>query len=317
MRIVITGANGYVGPSVVRRLLAQHQVLAVDCLRYGPPQFSKDELSRMVWSDCDIREGRRVEEVVTRFRPQAVIHLAAIHFIPECEKHPDLAVSTNVTGTVNLLHCIPAGCRFVFASSASVYQPKETPHVEGADPARPMDVYGLTKLMGEELTTYFAGRRQFQAVLVRLFNVIGPGETNPHVVPEIIRQLKMGRRTLKLGNIFPRRDYVDVEDVAAGFIAAALTDLPPDRRVVAVNLGTGRSVSVQEIVDHLSKIIGEKITIESDAIKTRSVDRPNLCADNALFRRIFGWSPRFSVEESLRRTWQDPSLHERLDLPPS
>src|SRR5690606_36433472 len=148
------------------------------------------------------------------FTPDAIIHLAAVHYIPECEQSPDLAVRTNVTGTVNTLLAAPPGCRFVYASSGAVYRPDPHPHSEAAAAVAPTDIYGFTKLHGEQYVRYLAHRREFAAVIVRLFNVVGPGETNPHLLPEILAQLKAGRSTVRLGNLSPRRDYIHVEDAA-------------------------------------------------------------------------------------------------------
>lgn len=309
MRILVTGANGFLGPYVVRKLIAGgHEVLAMDNLRYGPPRFSKTELLRFLLDTTDLRDHHKVDILVRKFDPQAVIHLAAIHFIPECEKYPDLAVTTNILATVNLLTACSPRCRFVFASTAAVYAPHSKPHDEATHKIGPMDVYGFTKLSGEHFVSYFSGLRGFQSVIVRLFNLIGPGETNPHLLPDILKQLKAGKRELKLGNIHPKRDYIYVEDAAAGFVAAATKRLPAREKVVIANLGTGKSYSVKEIVDRMSAILGEKIVIHSDPSKKRKVDRPNLCADNRRFKSVFSWKPRVDIDEALRRTWENPDM---------
>ena len=126
-----------------------------------------------------------------------------------------MRVETNVHGTVNLLCAAPPGTRFVFASSGAVYKPDDKPHVEDDATLGPSDVYGYTKLHGEHYVKYFAAQRVSRAVVVRLFNVVGPGETNPHLLPEIIAQLKAGRTTLRLGNMSPKRDYIHVRDAAS------------------------------------------------------------------------------------------------------
>ncbi len=312
MRVVVTGANGFVGRYVVRRLIGRHDVLAVDSLRYGPWRFGEKELKQIVVDTSDLRERRQVEPLVHGFEPDVIIHLAAIHFIPECEEHPEMAVSTNIGATVNLLLTCPPRCRFVYASTAAVYAPKEGAHRELNDPLGPMDVYGYTKLSGEDLVRYFAKKNKFHAVIVRLFNVIGPGETNPHLIPDIITQLKKGVRTIRLGNVYPKRDYIYADDAAEGFVAAAMKPLPEREAVTVVNLGAGKSYSVQEIVDRLSDIIGERIRIETDPTRVRAVDRPNLLSDNSRMQRFFSWQPNVSLEEALNRIWANPDMAERL-----
>lgn len=296
LRIVVTGANGFVGVHVVRELLRQHEVLAIDNLRYGVWRFSAQELERFHTSTADLRDRKSVEDVVSNFNPGAIIHLAAVHFIPECERLPDQAVSINIEGTVNLLLACPPACRFIFTSSAAVYCPKDSAHVEHQDPVGPVDVYGFTKLHGEDFVRYFTTQKKLQSVIVRLFNVIGPGETNPHVLPEIIKQLKGGVRKLSLGNVQPKRDYIYVTDVAAG------------EGPVVVNLGSGKSHSVQELVDRLSAIIGDNIEIDVDPQRVRKVDRPNLLSDNTRMRKMFAWSARHEIDEALRKTWANPEM---------
>jgi UDP-glucose 4-epimerase len=305
---MVTGANGFVGIQVVRDLLAmpQHELVAIDSLRYGPWRFSDAERKRFAHEVVDIRDPGAVAAAMARYQPEAVIHLAAIHFIPECERLPHDAVSTNVQGTVNLLHTCPPGCRFVFTSSAAVYKPLETAHNEDASAVGPVDVYGYTKLHGEDFVRHFARDRGFNAAIVRLFNVIGPGETNPHVLPEIIRQLKAGTRKLSLGNVHPKRDYIHVADVSSGFIRIATTAVPDP--VTVVNLGSGASFSVEELVNRLGGIIGEPIKIEVDPARVRAVDRPNLLSDNGRLRELYNWQTEHPLDAALEGTWNDPAL---------
>jgi UDP-glucose 4-epimerase len=318
MKIMVTGANGFVGTEVVRQLWADHDVLAVDCLRYGPWRFSEEEMSRFVLATTDLRNRKDVESLVEGFQPHAIIHLAAIHFIPECEREPDEAISTNVQATANLLTATPPGCRFVFASTAAVYGPKGEAHVEDSDILHPLDVYGHTKLAAEKLVEYFAGTRKLEAVIIRLFNVVGPGETNPHVLPEIFAQLRRGERRLRLGNLHPKRDYIFVADVARGFIAAALAPFPRALGPVPIaNLGSGASYSVQELIEQLEAVIGENIDVEVDASRVRQVDRPQLLADNTRMREYFGWAPRHDIASSLRLTWADATREMSKDAAPA
>jgi UDP-glucose 4-epimerase len=310
MRIMLTGANGFVGIQAVEQLRGRHEVLALDALRYCPWRVEAGDGVEL--AALDLRDRASTQATIARFRPEAIIHLAAIHFIPECEHKPDEAVSINVEATVNLLSACPADCRFVFASTAAVYAPSEVPHHEAKSQIGPMDVYGFTKLWGEDLVRYYAAKGGFEAVVVRLFNVVGPGETNPHLLPEIIKQLKQGTRTLKLGNTTPKRDYIHVADAAAGFIAAGTRPLADGEQVVTANLGTGSEYSVDEVVMKIGEVIGEPVTIETDPTKVRQSDRPHLCADNRQMRATFGWAPQHDLATSLRDTWNDPRMLEQL-----
>lgn len=312
MRILITGGNGYVGRTLCRHLLEAHDVCVVDNLRYGENRFRESEQANIRWESVDIRDHAALSDIIRQFQPQAIVHLAALHFIPECEAKPDLAVSTNVLGTCNVASLCPADCRLVFASTAAVYRPDERAHDEQASIIEPVDLYGWTKLHGEHYIRHYAKMRGYSACIIRLFNVAGPGETNPHVLPEIIAQLKSQGTTLKLGNIEPKRDYIHVDDVARGFAAAAFNSTWPAGHVETLNLGTQHAVSVRELLERLQVIIGEAIHVEVDANRMRPSDRPHLEANIARASQVLAWKPLRSIDETLRDLWREPDLPRSL-----
>lgn len=311
-RILITGGNGYVGRQLTRQLIEAHDVCVVDNLRLGQMRFSESELGRIRFERADITDKPAMETVVADFRPDTIIHLAAIHYIPECEQEPADALRTNVLGVMNMLLAAPEGARFVYASSGAVYKPDTNPHSESTAALEPSDVYGLSKLHGEHYVRYIAAQRALSAVVVRLFNVVGPGETNPHLVPEIIAQLKSGRTTLKLGNRWPKRDYIHVEDAARGFATMATAQELAPGATTTVNLGTSQPYSVDEILLKLRDIAQIRFALEEDATRIRPVDRPCLIADTARIRQNFGWKPSFTLDDALRDLWRAPDLSASL-----
>lgn len=310
--MLVTGAAGFVGRRLCRTFRDRHHLVAVDNFRFGDETRASPELSGLDVRTVDVRDRARVAALIAETRPDAIIHLAAIHFIPECDAHPDLAIGTNVAGTVNLLLECPPACRFVLASSAAVYRPSPDPLVEGASPVEPADVYGLTKAHAEDYVRLLARRRGFGAVVVRLFNVMGPGETNPHVLPEIIGQLRLGADTLRLGNTAARRDFIHVDDAAAGFVAAAVNGSVDAGEIATVNLGSGVAYSIDDVVAALSEIIPRRIRIEHDRARLRTFDNPLLLANNELMKRRFAWTPRRDLRGTLEELWRDPELAPHL-----
>jgi UDP-glucose 4-epimerase len=312
MKILIAGGNGYVGRELTRLLYDTHDVCVADLVRYGKVRFSQGELSRFRFEKIDITSAPDVCALISEFEPDAIIHLAAIHYIPECESDPALTVRTNVQGTVNLLLAAPPRSRFVFASSGAVYMPDAAPHHESRAAIEPRDVYGLSKLQGEQWVRYLSRQQQLSSVVVRLFNVAGPGETNPHLLPELVAQLKAGRNIIRLGNLTPKRDYIHVQDAARGFMATALNHELAPGEAVTVNLGTSLPYSVAEIVNKLRRVAGVKFSVQQESDRVRAIDRPYLAADNALIKSVFGWAPLHTIDEAIADLWREPDLSDSL-----
>jgi UDP-glucose 4-epimerase len=302
--VLVTGGIGYVGRELVHQLIAEgsREIHVLDSLACGESRLNYMDRSKFSLHRCDVRDSETVTAVMRKVNPELIFHLAAIHFIPKCEAEPGDSNSINVSGTINLLNAAPPGSHFVFASTAAVYRPYDEEHIERDDMLGPVDIYGYTKLHGEHFVRYYHNQNRIRGSIVRLFNVVGPGETNPHLVPAIIGQLASGETQLALGNLFPHRDYIDVKDVARGFRALGDSDVFEGGPLIS-NLGTGITHSVSDVVETIAAAAGVTIDIQQDPSRMRAVDRPMLKASTKKLKQITDWVPSISLTESMQRAW--------------
>ncbi len=299
--VLVTGGAGFVGRPTVR-LLLEHGFRVVVVDNFSVARASRlDDLrssGRFRLEQADLRDAEALLDVVREARPWAAIHLAALHYIPYCIANPAETMAVNVLGLQHLLDALGT-CdveRLVFASTGDVYRPDERPHDEDA-PTTPTSVYGASKLTGEWLVRLWRASGVSTApVVARLFNVYGPGETNPHVIPHLCDSLRQGDE-LPLGNVDAKRDYTFVDDVAGALVALATSEVGD----VTVNVGAGRSWSVREVVDQLRRLTGRDLRIRVDADRLRKTDRPNLQADPTRLQQLVpGFTPT-PLETGLRR----------------
>jgi UDP-glucose 4-epimerase len=293
--VLVTGGAGFIGSHLVEQLVGDGlHVSVLDDLSRGSREWVPTGVEL---HECDVRDAGGVRDIVERVRPDGVAHLAALHYIPAVDGAPELAGEINVGGTRNVLDaCRSAPPRaLVFASTAAVYPNLAEPISERISPA-PIDVYGRTKLEGEMLLRRFAQETGTRCCAARLFNVVGPRETNPHVVPEIVDQVRRGAMEIDLGNVEPRRDLTDVRDVAAA-IAGLLLRGPAGFSVF--NVGSGRAMSVLEVVEECSAIAGRPLGIRQVPERIRAVERQMLLADTAAIAAATGWRPERDIRSTL------------------
>jgi UDP-glucose 4-epimerase len=231
-------------------------------------------------------------------RPEAVFHLAAHHYIPFCEREHDAAYDLNIVGTINVLNeCKTAGVqRVFFASTADVYAPSPRAHSED-DALGPLTVYGRTKLIGEMICrgTIDWGW-QPHLLIARLFNAVGTRETNPHLVPEIVHQIAKGVSELRLGNLFPTRDFVDVLIQARGIVDVTFAV----HGIETVNISSGVSVKVAQMVDLILTESGQHVHLVADSDKTRAAERNNLCGTTNRLKQLIGYAPSPAGAQTIR-----------------
>lgn len=305
-RAVVTGGAGFIGSHVVESLLdLGAEVLVLDNFQLGRHEHLESALAtgRLQVAEGDIRKAADLR-VVADFAPDAVFHMAALHFIPYCNAHPAEALDVNVLGldaVIRALRSAPVKT-FVFPSSGAIYGFGDQPWTEDAPP-RPDEIYGISKWMGEQIMARFhEDRPEVRTVVARLFNTYGPRETNPHVLPDVMKKLHEGA-TIGLGNLWPKRDLIFVSDTAGAVVAAAAGD--PGLEVF--NVGTGTGTAIEDVLASIVEITGRELDIRQVPGRMRDGDG-HLVSDPQKLIQATGWKPQYDLEAGLRRLLDSEGL---------
>ena len=292
MRVFVTGAGGFLGPHLLQELRRRGHEVAGSYLGHRP-QFDGIELY-----EADLLDRASLLRAFGEAQPDAVVHLAGLSHVGESWNRIAEYFDANVLGTENVL-AAAAGRRVLVASSAEVYGlvPEEEQPIREERPLAPRTPYALTKAAAERLALR-AG-----AVVVRTFNLIGPGQARTFALPAFAEQLAAIARgaepVLRVGNLTARRDFVAVEDGARGYAVALERAAAGD----AYNLASGRAWTIREALDRLLQVAGLEVRVTEDPARLRPVDMPLLCGDARRLREL-GWRPESSLDDAVARLWR-------------
>lgn len=299
-RIVVTGGAGFIGSHLVPKLLSGgYKVLVIDNLysgrrEYVPPQADFVEL------DLARTDEPRVFDVFRDYCPDAIIHLAGIHYIPHCIANPAETLLVNVRSTDVIargLRELPTQ-KLIAASTGDVYPSFDRAHPETERPA-PSNPYSVSKLLLEEIIASAARTNpHLSCTALRLFNVYGPRDTNPHVIPRIIELLRNPVSEIRLGTMNTTRDFIHVDDVVRAICLAL--ERNGDKYDV-FNVGTGRATSIRDVLKILLHAVGGTRRVVQDETLLRDYDRPSLTSDITKICRVLDWEPVVALEEGLNR----------------
>src|SRR5580704_4349765 len=301
MRALVTGASGFVGRFLVDALRRD----GAEVLACGGPRDAN--------GDCftiDLADARTLRAALETIRPTHVFHLAAQTFVPESLQSPIETYEANAMGTARLAQAVReyAGDppRIVFTSSAEVYgvrDPGEFPLSETLD-CRAITPYGASKAAAEAML--LAASRSFglDVVIARAFNHIGPGQNERFVVASMAAQLARiaagGAPLLSIGNLSAARDFLDVRDVVAAYLALARDGESGQ----VYNVCSGRAVAIRDVLRELIAIAHVPVEVREDPTRKRSPDIPLLVGSSEKLQSRTGWQPRIALTRSLRDIYE-------------
>jgi UDP-glucose 4-epimerase len=315
----VTGGGGYIGSVAIERLINRgYDVVALDNFDRGHQAAVHPAAEKVA---CDLRDPDQTADAVTTSQAEAVLHFAALHLVPESVDKPGEYYQTNVCGGINLLNAVVnAGIpRFVFSSTAAVYGEPESLPVLEESPKEPINPYGHSKWMVEQMLPAFFERYGLNYAAFRYFNVAGATEERgedhrpeTHIIP-VALQVLLGQRDAftVFGTDYPTpdgtaiRDYVHVVDLADAHIEA-IERL--DTCLGSINLGTRDGFSVRQIVDSVNRVTGKELPVVYG--ERRAGDPPALIADTSRAGELIGWNPtRSTMDDMIGSAWEWMQRH--------
>jgi UDP-glucose 4-epimerase len=326
MTILVTGGTGYIGSHTVVQLLeAGHHVLVLDNLCNSKAQVI-DRISRITGNppqfiEGDVRNRKLLKQLFADHAIETVIHFAGLKAVGESVQKPLMYYENNVSGSVVLLDEMAAAQvkSIVFSSSATVYgEPQFLPYTE-SHPLKPINVYGHSKLMVEQVLQDLAlSDPAWRVALLRYFNPVGAHHSGligedpagiPNNLMPFVAQVAVGKRAQLsvYGNDYDTkdgtgvRDYIHVDDLASGHLAA-LEYLKKNAGVLKVNLGTGQGTSVFELIHAFEKAANRKIPYE--VVARREGDLSEYYADAKYSKMVLGWQAQYDIDRMCVDTWR-------------
>ena len=307
-KILVTGGAGYIGSVAVKKLIEQgHNVIVIDNLSKGIKELVHKDAT---FYEADLIDKHKVYSIFDKEKPEVVMHFASYKAAGESMKHTE-KYSDNRTGLSHLLDAMHTyNCKnIIYSSSAAVYgEPEYTP-IDEKHQTKPINYYGYTKLVGEELLEWHAKVNNLHYVSLRYFNVIGDGGLNyidpdaQNIVPLVMEAVARTRENITIfGDDYDTRDgtcirdYIDVNDLIDAHIMALNT-----QENVIVNLGTSHGTSVKELIAAAKKVTGTDFTV--DIGHRRDGDPATLTASNDKAKSILSWTPKKTFEESIEDTY--------------
>lgn len=313
--ILVMGGAGYIGSHTVKHLLANnYSVVVADNLVYGHKEAVD---SRAKFEIADLADKASLRKVFDKYNIDAVIHFAAFAYVGESVQNPQKYYQNNVVGTINLLDVMMeyGVKKIVFSSTCATYgEPQYTP-IDEKHPQNPINPYGRTKLMIEQIFADYEKAYGLQHIALRYFNAAGCaadgsiGESHTpetHIIPLVLKAITGERDNIKVfGTDYDTRDgtcirdYIHVEDLAQAH-RLAVEKLGSYNG--CINLGTGVGTTVKEIITAAENVSGKKCPVEY--AERRAGDPAKLFADNRKAKEILGWNPQYlNIENIIQTAW--------------
>lgn len=304
-QVLVTGSGGFIGSHLVEALLDRGADVRAfvhynsrNELGFLEGVKQKNDRVTIISGDIhDLETVRRATDGVN-----VVFHLAALVGIPYSYQHPHQVVEVNTIGTLNVLTASRESAveRLVHTSTSEVYGSALKVPIDEQHPKQPQSPYSASKIAADALALSYNLCFGLPVSICRPFNTFGPRQSDRAIIPALIAQA-LELDTLAVGNLKPTRDFTFVTDTVSGFIHVAESEACIGQEV---NLGTGREISIGELLNRIIMLVGRKVKVVEDEKRKRppASEVQRLCSDNSKIRRLAGWEPKVSLDEGLMKT---------------
>lgn len=300
MKLLVTGASGFTGTALIRSLFPDNDIQITGITRGTQSRMFPE--AGVTWITADILDRDHLCEIVSFAQPDAVIHLAGLN-----NGTPSDLFTTNICGTQNILEAVMAAnpaCHILVTSSSAVYGYQGTAPITEENQVQPQNEYGAAKAGMEILAEMHHRAKGCRVAIARPFNLVGPGQAEAFLCGKIVRQVRemeQGKRdALELFETQSSRDFIDVRDIVRAY--RALIMHPRFEKECAgrtFNIGSGRTCAIAEVIVTLEKITGRELPIRLP-VTPPHISIPSQQSDNSRITRLTGWTPRISMEQTLR-----------------
>jgi dTDP-glucose 4,6-dehydratase len=315
-RVLVTGADGFIGSHLVDRLLEEgYKVKAF--VYYNSfnswgwlDAFPKEKLKDIEIFTGDIRDPNGVRKSMEGI--DEVFHLAALIAIPFSYHSPDSYIDTNIKGTLNVLQAARdlKTERILVTSTSEVYGTAKYVPIDEKHPFQGQSPYSATKIGADRMAEAFYKSFDMPITIARPFNTYGPRQSARAVIPTIITQLLSGKEQIKLGSISPTRDFNYVKDTVEGFLDIAKTDSTIGKEI---NIATCKEISIGELAETLINIINPKAKIlcSEERLRPEKSEVNRLLGSNEKLRQLTNWEPKYTLKQGLQETvdWIKDNLY--------
>ena len=303
-KVLIFGCGGFVGKYLTDEFTSNGYEVTGSDIRV--PEWADDQ-----FISCDLLSAEDVTAVISKVMPDIIVNLAAISSVGQSWKMPQLTISVNVNGSLNILQAV-GSCydkdnmpKVMFIGSSEEYAPASAP-VSETSPLDSNSPYGISKMTQESFAALYGREFGIDVYLVMAFNHTGVGQADNFVLPSWCKQAaeidKSGKPgVMNVGNLKVRRDFSDVRDIVRAYRLIVEKGQPGK----AYNVGSGVAHSLEDMLKTITSLSSQEITINVDPARIRPTDTPVICCDNSLIRDELGWAPEHDIFDTLKEMYEN------------